>query len=238
MSTDTLTASSGTWTAPGSGSAYNVDVECFGDGAGGATPVNSSTGGKGGGGGAYSKKTISVTPGVGYSYVVGQGGAGAPGGVSYGVDGSNGTGTWFSSSGTVFADYGRGNGTAGSTTNSIGDTKFAGGAGGTSPGGRGGCGGGGGAGDANAGSGGSNSISSTGANGGSGGTTGGGAGGSGGSTDGTGNVGTICGGGGGGAGGGASMSAGGNGARGKIVLTYTASVGGARPNRLSLLGVS
>jgi hypothetical protein len=79
--TDTYTvAGSATWTCP-----PNVDsviVECWGGGgAGGGAQRNSGSGsctGGGGAGGAYSKTTVSVSPGLSYSLYVGEGGLGVP----------------------------------------------------------------------------------------------------------------------------------------------------------------
>ena len=59
--------SSGSWTAP-SGISSAV-VEAWSAGGGGGC---GGLGGGGGGGGAYSKKTVTVTPGASYSVVVGK----------------------------------------------------------------------------------------------------------------------------------------------------------------------
>lgn len=87
-----------TWVCPEG--VTKVFVETYGAGGGGRT--DTTNGGGGGGGGAYSSGTITVTPGVSYSIVVGTGGgAGTAGGDSYfdagaavkAKGGSGGTGT-------------------------------------------------------------------------------------------------------------------------------------------------
>jgi hypothetical protein len=94
----TVSASYGIWIAPdlnGDGSAYYVQVECFGAG-GGAGGGSAAAGGGGGGGGEYACETqYLVKPGVSYGYVVGLPGTGGannstevnPG--SAGTDGGN-----------------------------------------------------------------------------------------------------------------------------------------------------
>lgn len=124
-----LISGAATWTAPAG--VTSVDVEVWGSGGAGGRYISGTSGGGGGGGGAYAKKTIAVIPGNFYNYFVGAGGV-AP---------ANGTGSWFVTSGTVFADFGRTapdndidvvGGVGGSVANSIGTTRFAGGTGGTS----------------------------------------------------------------------------------------------------------
>lgn len=74
----TLTAASGTWVCPAG--VTSAQVECWGGGGGGAYG-DSTRGGAGGGGGEYAKRpSVPLTPGVGYAYQIGQGGAGSPGG--------------------------------------------------------------------------------------------------------------------------------------------------------------
>lgn len=114
-----------------------VTVECWGGGGGGGASQATITGG-GGGGGAYSKKLVSVTPGVTYTVTVGAGGtAGAI------VSGGNGGDSWFSTSGTVLAKGGGGGtygfnlgtpsygqaGLRGLASDGVGTTKFNGGRG-------------------------------------------------------------------------------------------------------------
>src|SRR5690606_28610104 len=83
------TSGSGTWTAPAG--VTSVKVECWGGGGGGG--ASTSAGWSGGGGGEYASEVISVTPGNGYAYSVGAGGAGADGPPSdfTGDDGGNST---------------------------------------------------------------------------------------------------------------------------------------------------
>jgi len=206
---------------------YSVDVGCWGGGGGGGGSIKASTSyaGGGGGGGAYAKTTgIGVTPTASYSVVVGTGG----GGGAAGNAGSPGTSSTFNST-SVIAVGGSGGGysasalgvggTGGLAANCVGDAgkKFSGGNGVAGLSGGGGGGGGGGAGDASAGGLASGSI------GGVGGTQNGGVGGSGGATGANGLVGTTFGGGGGGAGKGSNSKgwAGGSGADGRCVVTYT-----------------
>ena len=215
---------SDTWTAPTGVTSVSVEVR-GGGGAGGGTNTTADGGG-GGGGGAYSKKnSVSVTPGNNYTVTVGTGGTGVSG-----ADGNAGNDSWFVDTSTVLAKGGGGGktpvggaggvaGAGGAALSGIGDIKSSGGSGGTgsdSPFGAGG-GGGGGAGDAaDGGAGGVGANKAPGA-GGAGGTSGGGDGGAGGYQV-NGNPGTALGGAGGGSGNG--TLSGGNGAAGKVVLTY------------------
>lgn len=135
----TTITSGSTWSVPTW--TNSVDVECWGAGGPGATTSGTSAGG-GGGGGAYVKKSaITVTPGSTVSLQL----ASAP------SPGTNPADTWFYDSLTVKAASGKAastyaEGAGGTTANSIGDTKYAGGNGGTASSsslGRGGGGGGG-----------------------------------------------------------------------------------------------
>ncbi|MFN8153723.1 MAG: MopE-related protein [Bacteroidia bacterium] len=115
--------STGTWLAPAGVTA--VKVECWGGGGkGGTTSFNGAETG-GGGGGAYARKNAqSVTPGTSYTVTVGAGATGT----------SAGGDSWFSTNSTVLAKGGNSvanNGTSGasggSSASSIGDVKFGGG---------------------------------------------------------------------------------------------------------------
>lgn len=205
--TQTFT-SSGTWTPPLG--VITVQAECWGGGG-------ASTGGfvdNGGGGGAYAKtNSISVISRKTYTVTVGQGSTGGGASVSS-FTGESGQ--------TCVADCGRDSddtGAGGTTANSTGDTKIAGGNGGVGlanslGGGGGGCAG---------------SNGATGGGGGAGGAGGygGGAGGDGGDFDSPlspvcdGEDGVAPGGGGGGAGGdGLTNGSGGDGAAGQVKLTW------------------
>lgn len=126
--------SSGSWTAPPG--VTQVLVEAWGGGgAGGAATGNPAAGG-GGAGGAYARKVVSVTPGNTYTVTVGSGGTGD------GNSGDTGNPSWFSTSGTIYAQGGAGGalastngsnaaGGAGSAASSIGDQVYRGGNGST-----------------------------------------------------------------------------------------------------------
>lgn len=219
-----------TWVCPTG--VTSVVVKCWGPGGAGENGTSGTRARGGGGGGAFAQDTITVVPGQSYAVHVGAGGlAGANTGDSFFVDaltvyargGSHGSG---------FA--GGGGGTVGA---SVGATRFAGGDGaGAGIGKTGGGGGGGGAGDSangTIGTAGGLSVATTGGPGGAGGSAGGGAGGAGGDNTLNGVNGTACGGGGGGAGGGTTTLAG-NGADGKVTLTYTPDTTYAGP-KLELL---
>ena len=115
------------WTCPAG--VTSVNVQCWGaGGAGGGVTSNGTYGGGGGAGGAYvSTNSISVTPGNNYTVTVGKGGSGGTG------NGSSGGNSWFSSSGTILASGGAGgqsnNGSpgTGSTIGCIGTTIYKGG---------------------------------------------------------------------------------------------------------------
>ena len=241
---DTYT-SSATWTCPAG--VTSVQVECWGGGgAGGSAKCFGGMGdyayGAGGAGGAYAFKTVSVTPGL--TYTVNVGASVASGGTASAV---NGNPSWFSTTSSVYAEGGAGgagivqtsslgsqggvNGT-GSSSSSIGDTKYAGGSGksgyyssSTRSGGGGGSGG--------TSSAGNSATTNSGATA----VTGGGAGGSGlNNTEGVGSNGGAPGGGGGGA---LSKTTttlmlGGSGAAGQVKLTYCQSF----PATLSINGAT
>jgi hypothetical protein len=167
-----------TWTPPAGVTSANI--QCWGAGGGGG-----GSAGSGGGGGEYAQEAnYAVTPGTAYTYVVGNGGAGAVGN----ADGSSGTDTYFNfGANPVYANGGN-NGLASGATGGAGGTGSTnsvhhnGGTGGTSPGSN--TGGGGGGSSAGTGAAGHNGSSSSGTSGGAGGTavTGGGAGGAGGNS--------------------------------------------------------
>ena len=104
-----------TWTAPTG--VTSITVEAYGGGAGKAV------GGGGGGGGGYAKKSISVTPGNGYSLEPGLGG-------QYGNSGHD---SWFSTSTVVDGQGGsKWNGSAAAGGGYVGDSGYTGGNGGGS----------------------------------------------------------------------------------------------------------
>lgn len=187
-----------TWTAPAG--VTSVIVECWGGGGAGA-----GGGGGGGGGGAYSKATVSVTPGNNYTVVVGLGGP-APGGS--GLDSTFNTTSVVAKAGTG-ATAGTG-GTGGAAASGTGTVKYSGGTGANASG-------------SDGGGGGSSAGTAAGGNGASGATggsapTGGGAGGNGGTAGGNGAAGSAPGGGGGGCS--SAGIAAGAGAAGQVKLTW------------------
>jgi Concanavalin A-like lectin/glucanases superfamily len=207
----------------------SATVQDWGGGGGGAG--NSETdadAGTGGGGGEYASQTVAVTPGATYTVVVGAGGSGGAAGTNPGTAG--GSSSFTAGSVTVTA-YGGGGGSASSNTGGSGGTGStnavcynggAGGIGGTGEIYRGGGGGG---------SGGTASAGNAGAAGNTSGyggaaVNGGGAGGNGGnagsSTDGNypGAAGAAPGGGGGGGQAYSAVEPGGNGAAGKVTITW------------------
>lgn len=220
--------SSSTFTVPAG--ITSLTVECWGGGGGGGGNISLTDGGGGGGGGAYSKSVLSVVPGTVYSLTVGNGGSGG----NAGSDGGIGADSWFINSTTILAKGGgkglkksgliigasSGNGGAGgSALLGIGAIKYSGGNGAKGYDGLFGSGGGGG------------SSAGTGANGGNaplanGGTNTGGIAPTGGGNGGfgkylyNGESGKIPGGGGGGS---SILTAGsgGNGANGKIIISWT-----------------
>lgn len=209
-------ANSGTFTAPAGVS--TIQVEAYGAGGGGGYGGTSNKDGAGGGaGGGYSKNTtVSVTAGTTYTINIGALGTGATSSASpNGVSGGNTSATFGAT--TVIAyggvgGFGYTNGGAGGT-GGIGST-FNGGNGGNGLNGQGSGGGGGGAGATSAG--GFGSVPN-------GGTAGGGYAGAGGagttapSGAGSSSLTNY----GGGGGGGTKNSAGGNGAKGYLIITYT-----------------
>ena len=227
--TETFTTTgANTWQAPAGVTSVIVDTWAGGGGGGqGPSGPDNSSGGSGGAGGAYAKSTLTVVPATVYNYSVGAGGSG-------GASGKTGGDSWFNTTGTIIAKGG-GGGTAGqipdgfdvaggtaNTTQNIGETVYYGGNGGIGSG----FGGtydisGGGGGGAGSGGAGGNASYGTG---GTAGATDGGAGPNGRSSTGIGTVGNVIGSGGAGGYTDASGKAGGAGARGQIVLTYTAIV--------------
>lgn|GEM_PF-1558431 len=202
--------SSGTWTCPPN--IFSVTAECWaGGGKGGTVNQNSSTSGGGGGGGGYSRKVIPVIPGNTYTVTVGLGSTTtAPGGDS-----------WFIDATTVLAKGGlsvANNSNVGANGGpvGIGDVSYIGGRGANGIAGN--YGGGGGSSASTSGNG-VNAISSY-----LGGIApaGGGNGGDGALGVGPGNPGNVPGGGGGGAMKltGNSTQVGGNGANGKVIITF------------------
>lgn len=213
-----ITAGANSWTAPVG--VIEIDsVECWGGGGGAGGGYTGANAGGGGGGGAYaSNNNITVSPGTSYSLYVGNFGAGGSGS----ANGSNGTASWFNNgtANVCLADFGvrgirgRNSGTGGAggaIANSTGSLRYQGGAGATRSSATGGGGG---------------SSAGTGANGANGavpagGTApaGGGSGGNGGGAGVAGNNGVQPGGGGGG--GGNASADGGDGAVGKVIVTWS-----------------
>ncbi len=215
--------STGTFTVPAGVTSVNVQVW----GGGGAGGGNTSTSDGGGGGGAYSATNgIAVTAGASLTVTVGAGGSGGTG------NGPDGGDSWFINNTTILAKGGTGGdapvsgaggvaGAGGAAGSGIGTTKFSGGNGGT---GR----------DNSTGQGGpGGSSAGTGANGTSGAAvwstttagsppTGGGAGGNGGGSGSHGSDASAPGGGGGGAGDRIITNrSGGDGAAGRVVISWT-----------------
>lgn len=105
-----------TWTAPAN--VTSVCVVCVGGGGAGGSAPDGAAGG--GGGGLGWKNNIAVTPGQGYTVVVGAGGTGA-----YNASGSAGSDSYFIDTSTV-----RGIGGGGGSGSSASSTAYAGGLGG------------------------------------------------------------------------------------------------------------
>jgi hypothetical protein len=206
------------WTCPGG--VTSIQVEAWGGGAGGRTSSNTNNHcGGGGGGGAYARRnSITVIPGVDYTFTVGGGGAANAAGAQStaiingvtitAVGGATGPG-----SGTP----GLG-GAGGAASSCIGDVVFSGGNGadGSNSGSNNGTGGGGGGGAGSTGAGQNGNL----ATGGAATLNNGGAGGAGG-VNAIGQAASATGFGGGGGGGGHKSRAGGAGRVGAFVLTYT-----------------
>lgn len=212
-----------TWTAPAGVTSATVETWGGGGGAGGGLAGGASGGG---GGGAYSKSTVSVTGGTGYTVVVGSGGvAGNPN--DFGAAGGNGGDSIFNTT-SVVAKGGTGGecgatgggGAGGAASAGTGTTKYSGGNGAAHP-------------NPYHDSGGGGSSAGTGANGnnasghtGGSAPTGGGAGGKGGAWNNNGTDGAVPGSAPGGGGGGdivlsALGVSGAPGAAGKVVITYS-----------------
>ncbi len=130
----------GTFNAPGRwlcpAGVTSIEVEVWGSGGGGGgNPGVTSQGGGGGGGGAYSKKTVTVTPGTTYNFYAGS--AGGRGIRPTGSNGGDGEDSWFNTAAEVMAKGGLGGsasntgGTGGASASGVGTTKFSGGTGGT-----------------------------------------------------------------------------------------------------------
>lgn len=232
MPTDTYTTTT-TWRCP-AGVSF-VDVECWGGGgAGGWSSGDGKNSGSGGGGGAYSKKlAIPVVPNTVYTVTVGAGGLFQ----TLGVNPTQGGDSWFSTSGTVLAKGGHSNSSSdgygaaagGASGSCIGDTVFSGGNGGAGVNGKNSSGGGGGS-SAGTAANGNNGTAGAGMSAQPGGSavTGGGAGGASGTTDDATAIavsGSAPGGGGGGGSYGSTPQNSGNGAAGKVSITYTANYG-------------
>lgn len=210
-----------------------TEVGAWGGGGAGFDGSNSG-GGAGGGGGAFASSTVTLT--LGQSYVIDVGAGGTSSGAA-GADTTFNSTTVVADGGTGGVDVTTGIGTGGTTGNSTGTTKFAGGNGGQGRDGTGGGatdeGGGGGGAGGTAGAGGTGTNGSSGA-GGDGGNGANGAGGAGATTDGGTGTSNVKGGGGGGgganagtggpggspgAGGGGGEAGQGNGANGQVTLT-------------------
>ena len=188
-SPSTITSSNASESVPSNWGSVTNTIECVGGGGGGSAGTTLSSGGMvGGGGGAYSlKNNVTLTPGGTINVVVGGAGTGGSTSGSSGTDGGdtyfNGASLAASSCGAEGGDRGvnsgatSSGGAGGTTTNGVGDTKYAGGSTGGLPAGNGGSGGGGAAGPRGAGgAGGTNSSNSTSGGGGGGGCGGGGSG--------------------------------------------------------------
>lgn len=121
-----------TWSKPAG--VTTLTVECWGGGGAGGSASSSGARGGGGAGGAYARKVLTGLPSGATNYTVTVG-------ASQTNNGSSGNGSWFSTSGTVFAQGGAGGtnqssagngaGGTGSAASSIGDVVYAGGNGGT-----------------------------------------------------------------------------------------------------------
>jgi subtilisin-like proprotein convertase family protein len=220
--------SSSSWTPPAG--VTSVTIECWGAGGSGGGNSNTNDGGGGGGGGAYSKGTVTVVPGTPYTVTVGTGGNG-----NSGSNGSPGGDSWFSTNTSVMAKGGGAGleptgpggvaGTGGQASAGFGNIiKFSGGNGGAGRDNSTGTGGGGGSSAGTAANGAAGAVGAGSA--GAGGTApaGGGNGGNGGASTSNGSDGVTPGGGGGGSGDKSTFGSnrsGGDGANGRITVTYT-----------------
>lgn len=236
MTTETfVTPGQNTWVCPVGVS--TVLVELWGGGGGGGGNAVASDGGGGGAAGGYgSVAAYAVTAGNTYTFFVGTGGPGVTS-----AAGTNGGVTWWRDATTFQVPGGPGGkvvaaGSPGGTTAGVAtsdasfvgsfDVKKSGGTGGAGVNNNSGGGGGGGgsSGDTGSGGAGGTGTAGTGGAGGTAGTTNGGIGGDGGSGTANG-IAPVSGNGGGGGGSGEGVVKGGDGAVGKIVLTYTAAGG-------------
>lgn len=245
--------SNGSWTVPADWNSSNNIIACIGAGGNGAA-VADGAGSGGGGGGAYSAtENVSLTPGATVYVTIGGGGGGGTAGSTW-VNWSTNAAPTLVTNGVLARGGGNGTGVTGgiggTTTDSIGNTKFAGGTGGggnntgdtggggggaAGPGGAGKAGGTGGTGASDGGGGGggagggsstagSGTTTSTGGAGGDGPAgTGGGAGGTGTDTGTAGTAGTGAGGG----GGGGTAGTGGSGGSGSDLGTISGTAYGA-----------
>jgi hypothetical protein len=126
--TDTFeTAGTFTWTAPAGVTSVTVSVWGGGGKGGSISGGSGETTGGGGGGGAYSTKTnIAVTPGTGYSVIVGAGSSStAAGGDSYFIDAS----TVLAKGGNSVADNNNNGVSGGASASGVGTNKYSGGSG-------------------------------------------------------------------------------------------------------------
>jgi len=208
--------SSQSWTVPAG--VTSITVEAWGGGgAGGGATANPAKGG-GGAGGQYARKLINVTPLSNYAVVVGAGGTGSTGNGTAGGDSIFGVNDVVAKGGAGGTGAANGVAGAGSSTGGVGDVVYAGGNGSSGAVGgscnNGGAGGGG-AGSTAAGGNASGNTAGTGS------AQGGGNGGAGINSSGNGNGGSNYGGGGGGACAESGTDrSGGNGAPGRLVITW------------------
>ncbi|WP_366186375.1 ice-binding family protein [Flavobacterium ovatum] len=198
-----------------------VTVQAWGSGGAGGGSSSNKSAGSGGGGGAYSfNNAVIVLPGTTYTSGIVVGAAGAAGSVS-GAAGGNGNPSSVVFGTTVTANGGQGGNGNGINATPVGDGGaagiYSGGNGGSGTQGADGPGGGGGSSAGISAAGNNGAITTAGAA-----VTGGGAGGAGGASGVIGSVGLSPGGGGGGGGdrNGATSSIGGNGAVGKVIISY------------------
>ncbi|MFY9461679.1 MAG: glycine-rich domain-containing protein, partial [Candidatus Sungiibacteriota bacterium] len=132
VTTDTFTTTT-TWTAPTG--VTSVTAEVWGGGGGGGGQNLASDGGGGGGGGAYSRSVITVVPATIYTVTVGAAGTGNAGCTASTAGGDS----WFSTTGTILAKGGSpgacstgtppAGGLGGVAASGVGTIKFSGGQG-------------------------------------------------------------------------------------------------------------